>query len=44
MPVIRIELSDLAATRRFGALLAAQLKAGDVIALSGALGLSLIHI
>ena len=38
MPVIRIELSDLAATRRFGGLLAAQLKAGDVIALSGALG------
>ena len=38
MPVIRIELSDLAATRRFGALLAARLKAGDVIALSGALG------
>ena len=38
MPVIRIELSDLAATRHFGWLLAAQLKAGDVIALSGALG------
>ena len=38
MPVIRIELSDLAATKRFGGLLAAQLKAGDVIALSGALG------
>ena len=38
MPVIRIELSDLAATRRLGRLLAAQLKAGDVIALSGALG------
>ena len=38
MPVIRIELSDLAATRRFGGLLAAQLKAGDVIGLSGALG------
>ena len=38
MPVIRIELSDLAATQRFGGLLAAQLKAGDVIALSGALG------
>ena len=32
MPVIRIELSDLAATQRFGGLLAAQLKAGDVIA------------
>ena len=38
MPVIRVELSDLAATQRFGGLLAAQLKAGDVIALSGALG------
>ena len=38
MPVIRIELPDLAATQRFGGLLAAQLKAGDVIALSGALG------
>ena len=38
MPVIRIELSDFAATQRFGGLLAAQLKAGDVIALSGALG------
>ena len=38
MPVIRIELPDLAATQRFGGLLAAQLKAGDVIALNGALG------
>ena len=38
MPVIRLELSDLAATQRFGSLLAALLKAGDVIALSGALG------
>ena len=38
MPVIRIELSDLAATQRFGRLLAAQLQAGDVIALGGALG------
>ena len=38
MPVIRIELSDFAATQRFGGLLAGQLKAGDVIALSGALG------
>ena len=38
MPVIRIELSDFGATQRFGGLLAAQLKAGDVIALSGALG------
>jgi tRNA threonylcarbamoyladenosine biosynthesis protein TsaE len=38
MPVIRIKLSDLQATQRFGGLLARQLKAGDVIALSGALG------
>ena len=38
MPVIRIELSDLQATQRFGGLLARQLMAGDVIALSGALG------
>ena len=38
MPVLRIELSDLAATQRFGGLLAKLLKAGDVIALSGALG------
>ena len=38
MPVIRIELPNLIATKRFGALLAAELKAGDVIALSGALG------
>ena len=38
MPVIRIKLSDLAATQRFGGLLATHLKAGDVIALSGALG------
>ena len=38
MPVIRIELSDLQATQRFGGLLARQLQAGDVIALSGALG------
>ena len=38
MPVIRIELSDLQATQRFGGLLAGQLRAGDVIALSGALG------
>ena len=38
MPVIRLELSDLAATKRFGGMLAAQLKVGDVIALSGALG------
>ena len=38
MPVIRIELSDLQATQRFGGLLARQLQASDVIALSGALG------
>ena len=38
MPVIRLELPDLASTQRFGSLLASQLKAGDVIALSGALG------
>ena len=38
MPVIRLELSDLQATQRFGGLLAGQLRAGDVIALSGALG------
>ena len=38
MPVVRLELSDLAATQRFGRLLAARLQAGDVIALSGALG------
>ena len=38
MPVIHIELPNLAATQRFGGLLAAHLKAGDVIALSGAFG------
>lgn len=38
MPVIRLELSDLSATKRLGRLLAVQLKAGDVIALSGTLG------
>jgi tRNA threonylcarbamoyladenosine biosynthesis protein TsaE len=38
MPVIRLEFSDLQATQRFGWLLAGQLRAGDVIALSGALG------
>ena len=38
MPVTRLELSDLQATQRFGGLLAGQLRAGDVIALSGALG------
>ena len=38
MSVIRIELPDLAATQRLGELLSEHLKAGDVIALSGALG------
>ena len=38
MSVIRIELPDLAATQRFGELLSEHLKAGDVIALRGALG------
>ena len=38
MSVTRIELPDLAATQRFGKLLSKHLKAGDVIALSGALG------
>jgi tRNA threonylcarbamoyladenosine biosynthesis protein TsaE len=38
MSVIRIELPDLSATQRFGELLSDHLKAGDVIALSGALG------
>jgi len=38
MPVVRLELSDLEATQRFGALLSGMLRAGDVIALSGALG------
>ena len=38
MPVIRLEFSDLQATQRFGGLLAGRLRAGDVIALSGALG------
>jgi tRNA threonylcarbamoyladenosine biosynthesis protein TsaE len=38
MPVIRLEFSDLQATQRFGGLLSGQLRAGDVIALSGALG------
>ena len=38
MSVIRIELPNLAATQRFGELLSEHLKAGDVIALSGALG------
>jgi tRNA threonylcarbamoyladenosine biosynthesis protein TsaE len=38
MPFIRLELSDLRATQHCGELLAARLQAGDVIALSGALG------
>jgi tRNA threonylcarbamoyladenosine biosynthesis protein TsaE len=33
-----IELPDLAATQAFGARIAAQLRAGDVVALSGGLG------
>ena len=38
MSVLQLKLSDLPATQRFGALLASDLMAGDVIALSGALG------
>jgi tRNA threonylcarbamoyladenosine biosynthesis protein TsaE len=38
MPVLQLELSDMGATRRLGALLAEGLGAGDVISLSGALG------
>ena len=38
MPAIRLELPDLRFTQHFGGLLAADLRAGDVIALSGALG------
>ena len=38
MSVIRLELSNLRATQRLGELLALQLKPGDVIAMSGALG------
>ena len=38
MPVIRLELPNSQATQRLGGLLARQLQAGDVIALSGALG------
>ena len=38
MPFIRLALPDLRATQRFGGLLAGLLQAGDVIALSGALG------
>jgi len=33
-----VELPDLAATQAFGARIAAQLRAGDVVALSGGLG------
>ncbi len=38
MPVLQLELNNLRATRRLGALLAGGLTAGDVISLSGALG------
>ena len=38
MPIVRLELSDLDATNRLGAMLAGALMAGDVIALSGGLG------
>jgi tRNA threonylcarbamoyladenosine biosynthesis protein TsaE len=38
MSVVRIELLDLSATKRLGALLAKKLMVGDVIALSGKLG------
>ena len=38
MSFIHIWLPDLCTTRRFGRLLASNLMAGDVIALSGALG------
>ena len=34
----RVELSDLAAMDRYGRMIAAQLRAGDVVALSGGLG------
>ena len=38
MPVLQLELPNLAATQRLGALLADGLSAGDVISLSGPLG------
>jgi tRNA threonylcarbamoyladenosine biosynthesis protein TsaE len=38
MPVLQLELPDLSATARLGALLAEGLMAGDVISLSGPLG------
>jgi tRNA threonylcarbamoyladenosine biosynthesis protein TsaE len=38
MPVLQLELPDLVATQRLGALLAIGLAAGDVISLSGQLG------
>ena len=38
MSVLQLELPDLNATQRLGALLASNLLAGDVIAISGALG------
>ena len=38
MPVLQLELPDLAATKRLGALLADGLAAGDVVSLTGGLG------
>ena len=38
MLVFQLELSDLAATQHLGALIAARLEVGDVISLSGPLG------
>ena len=38
MPVLQLELQDLSATQKLGALLADGLRAGDVISLSGPLG------
>ena len=38
MSILQLELPDLNATQRLGALLASNLLAGDVIAISGALG------
>ncbi len=38
MPVVRLKLPDLQATKRLGVLLSKELIAGDVIALSGSLG------
>ena len=38
MPVLQLELPNLSATQRLGALLAVGLAAGDIISLSGPLG------